>query len=100
MVDQRALRIEDEDIARATPTDRDYWNEHAAIETVKLVDERRSTLPCLPVCRVVAAPDRYFLPLSPEEIPRLVGVPHAEQNCAASFTDAPHSRQYGMATPL
>ena len=39
VIDQRALRTDDTDIATVTPADRSYWNEHAAPETVKLVDE-------------------------------------------------------------
>jgi hypothetical protein len=39
VIDQRALRTDDEDIARAMPTDRNYWCERSAPEMVKLAEE-------------------------------------------------------------
>lgn len=39
VIDQRALRTDDDDVARAAPTDRAYWEKRAEPETVRLVDQ-------------------------------------------------------------
>ena len=39
VIDKRALRTDDEDVARQAPTDRTYWERAATPETVGLVDQ-------------------------------------------------------------